>query len=236
MGAREQNPVLLWHIFKVKPIAALSILLCLITILACVLLERRRPHQRSDRFLIGVLGLLSVYQGLRILQASGIILISIGTTVDDVIELAITGFYLTAALMLRLSAVNHLDAESAMRLARAAPPRHARQGEPARDFILETIGWAMPRVSDGAFKLYAFLCLRAGHGSGHVSVGVHDMRLHLGKTVEDVDEHLAELEKAGAVIVTREGTSLNIELVNQNRHDPDAVADEIPKTSVSLPA
>jgi hypothetical protein len=224
----------LWHIFLVKPLAALSIVLCLTTILACVMLERRRPQQNTDRFLIGVLGLLSIYQGFRILQGVG--LLTIGTTMDDVIELSITAFYLMAALMLRLSSINHLEAELAMRLERAAPPRSSHHPEPARDFGLETISWAMPRVSDGAFKLYAFLCLRAGYANGRAPVGVEDIRVHLGKTKEEIETNLVELEKAGAVTVQRDGTSFNVEMVAQSRRSTAAVVEELPRTSVTLPA
>ena len=226
----------LWHIFRIKPFAAISILLCLTTILACFLLERRRPQQSSDRFLIGVLGLLSVYQGMRILQGVGLLSIAIGPTIDDAIELLITAFYLMAALMLRLSSVNHLEAESAIRLAHAAPPRSSRQLEPVRDFSLDSISWAMPRVSDGAFKLYAYLCLRAGYANGRVPVGVQDIRLQLGKTREELESCLFELQKAGAVAVNRDGGGLHIELMAQTRRAPAPIVEEIPRTIVTLTA
>jgi hypothetical protein len=227
--------VLLWHILRVKPFAGLSILLCLATIFSCFLLERRRPRQSSDRFLIAVLGLLSVYQGLRILHNAGLVSI-IGNTMDDAIEVVITTLYLGAALLLRWSAAKHLDAESAIRLARAAPPRSSQRMEPLRDFSLETISWAIPRVSDGAFKLYALLCLHAGYNAGRVPAGVQNICLQLGKTQEELDQFLGELQKAGAVQVSREGSSLNIELLAQNRRNSAPVLDEIPRTRIKLPA
>lgn len=225
----------LWHIFRVKPFAALSLLLCLATILACFLLERRRPQQRSDRLLIGALGLLSIYQGLRILEGAGIVSVSIGANMDDAIELAIAAFYLIAALMLRLSTINHLETESAIRLARAAPPRSSRP-EPALDFSLDAISWAMPHVSDGAFKLYAFLCLRAGHVRNHGPLGVEEIRLQLGKSQDQLKAHLSELEKAGAVSVNRQGNRLNVELVARSRRNSGPVADELPRSTVTLTA
>ena len=73
-----RKPLLyLWHIFTIKPLAAVSIVLCLATILSCVMLERKRPHQGADRFLIGFLGLLSVYQAIRILHAAGIVKLAV---------------------------------------------------------------------------------------------------------------------------------------------------------------
>ena len=107
----------LWHVFLIKPLAALSILICLATILSLFTLERRRPHQPADRFLIGFLGLLSVYQGLRILQSAGFVALSSNPQLDDAIELLVTVFYLLAALLLRFSSGSRLEAESALRLA-----------------------------------------------------------------------------------------------------------------------
>ena len=109
----------LWHLFLIKPFAALSILICMVTIFSLFSLERRRPHHKTDRFLIGFLGLLSVYQGMRILESAGLVTLSANAKLDDAIELMVTVFYLLAALLLRLSSVNRLDAESALRLARA---------------------------------------------------------------------------------------------------------------------
>ncbi|HUA87766.1 MAG TPA: hypothetical protein VMB85_28110 [Bryobacteraceae bacterium] len=225
----------LWHIFRVKPLAAMSLLLCLATILACFLLRRRRPQQRTDRFLIGVLGLLSIYQGLRILESAGVVPLSIGANMDDAIELAIAAFYLIAALMLRLSTVNHLEVESAMRLARAAPPRSSRP-EPAFDFSLDAISWALPQLSDGAFKLYAFLYLRAGHVRNRAPLGVEEIRLQLGKSQDQLNAHLTELEKAGAIAVNRQANSLNVEVLAHSRRNSGPIADELPRSAATLTA
>lgn len=203
----------LWHIFTIKPLAALSIVLCLVTMLSCVMLERKRPHHRADRFLIAFLGLLSCYQGMRILHAAGIVTLSVSGRLDDAIDLSVAVFILLATVMLRFSAVDHLEAESAMRLVRAAPPRsQLRNPEGERD--LARLLWALPRLSDGAFKLYAYLCLRQDANARPVSSAT-DVRLHLGKSKEEVDGYLAELESTGAVQVTREGASVGIAVVAQ---------------------
>lgn len=204
----------LWHIFTVKPLAALSVLLCLCTILSCVALERKRPTNRGDRFLIGFLGFLSVYQGLRVLQGAGIIALSANTRVDDAIEVAVTAFCLLATVMLRLSTIDHLDAESAMRLLRAAPPRsQLRNPETERD--LARLAWALPRLSDGAFRLYAYLCLRQDPASGRGAISSADVRLQLGKSKDELDRELAELERSGAVLVGRGGANVGITIVAQ---------------------
>ncbi len=204
----------LWHIFTIKPLAAVSIVLCLATILSCVMLERKRPHQGADRFLIGFLGLLSVYQAIRILHAAGIVKLAVNAKLDDAIDLSVAGFYLLATVILRFATVNHLDAESAMRLVRAAPPRsQLRNPEGERD--LARLSWALPRVSDGAFKLYAYLCLRQDPTSSAISSA--DVRLKLGKSKAELDRFLTELEEAGAVSITREGPNIGINIVAQPR-------------------
>ncbi len=232
----EGNVLFLWHIFLVKPFAALSIVVCLATIFSCFSIERRRPHQASDRFLIGVLGLLAVWQGMRILQVVGILPVSLGSTTDDVIELVITSFYLMASLMLRFSTVNHLDVESAMRLARAAPPRSSPQPEAVSKeaAAMDTLNWAIPRLSDGAFKLYALLCLQADVSTGRVPMSAQDVRTQLGKSKDDLDAHLYELERAGAVLVRRDGGRVNIELVAHTRKNYATGVEEVARASTTL--
>lgn len=204
----------LWHILMVKPLAGLSILLCLATILSCVILERKRPHHRTDRFLIGFLGLLSAYQGMRILQGAGLMTRSANSKLDDAIELAVTVFYLLATVVLRLSTMDHLDSESAIRLARAAPPRApSRNIEAERD--LARLTWALPRLSDSAFRLYAYLCLRQEQANGRGAISSADVRLQLGKAKDELDRDLAELEGSGAVNVLRDGANVGITIISQ---------------------
>jgi hypothetical protein len=208
--------VYLWHIFTVKPLAAVSIVLCLATILSCVMLERKRPQYRADRFLIAFLGLLSVYQGVRILHTAGIVRLSVNAKLDDAIDLSVAGFYLLGTVMLRIATVNHLDAESAIRLARAAPPR-SQLRNPEMELDLVRFAWALPRVSDGAFKLYAYLCLRQEPTSGWSALSSTEARLQLGTSTDDVDRYLLELETAGAVSVTREGPHVGVNIVTDPR-------------------
>jgi hypothetical protein len=208
--------VYLWHLFTIKPLEALSILLCLATILSCVALERKRPRRRSDRFLIACLGMLSIYQAIRILRTAGIVTLSVNSKLDDAIDLSIAGFYLVATVMLRFAGNHHMDAESAMRLVRAAPPR-APMRDPEMERDVDRLTWALPRVSDGAFKLYTYLCLRQDPSNRNAAICSTDIRVHLGKTREDLDQFLGELQQAGAVTVTRDGASVGIHIVAQPR-------------------
>ena len=140
--------------------------------------------------------------------------LAVNAKLDDAIDLSVAGFYLLATVILRFATVNHLDAESAMRLVRAAPPRsQLRNPEVERD--LERLSWALPRVSDGAFKLYAYLCLRQDQSKSSISSA--DVRLKLGKSKLELDGYLSELEEAGAVSIMREGPNVGINIVPQPR-------------------
>jgi len=206
----------LWHVFLIKPFAALSIIICLATIFSLFSLERRRPFYSTDRFLIAFLGLLSVYQGMRILQSAGLVNMSSNARVDDAIELIVTVLYLVAALLLRLSSVNRMDAESALRLQSAAPPRTSRPEAaieaPRPANPVEKLGWILPKVSDGAFKLYAYLSIQADSSKGLISVSEDELESHLGKSAGEIQGHLRELERVAAITVLRPGSTLTIDL------------------------
>lgn len=214
----------LWRVFLVKPFAAVAILLCLATIFSCFALNRRRPRKKVDRIMIGALGMLSIYQGLRILQGIGLVTVSMNPTVDDAIELLVTAFCLIGTLLLRLSGRDTLDVESAIRLANAAPPRSNHPFEKLRDgdrpndgAILENIAWALPELSDGAFKLYAYLCLRADPVTGRLSLKQGDLRLRIGTSGADPEDHFKELQAAGACTVQRNNSSFEVEICAPSR-------------------
>lgn len=220
----------LWHLFLIKPFAALSILICMVTIFSLFSLERRRPHHKTDRFLIGFLGLLSVYQGMRILESAGLVTLSANAKLDDAIELMVTVFYLLAALLLRLSSVNRLDAESALRLARAAPPRTSRPEaaiEAPRPVISpDKLAWVLPKVSDGAFKLYAYLLFHADPLRGRIAASGDDLAIQLGKSAEEILVYLRELERTAQISVLRSGGCLTIDLIPRSTAAPPA--EELP--------
>src|SRR5258706_539594 len=120
------NIVSIRHIFVFKPLVGIAILVCLGTILTLFKLNRHRPRNRSDQFLIAFLGLLTVYESLKLLKDAGVVALATSNALDDAIELLVAGSCLVAAMLLRMSRINHLELESAMRLARAAPPRLPR--------------------------------------------------------------------------------------------------------------
>jgi hypothetical protein len=209
--------VYLWRLFLIKPLAALSIIVCLVTIFACFRMERKRPQQKSDRFLIAFLGILAVYQGMRILQSAGVLAISMSTALDDAIELLIAMFYLVAAMLMRFSSVNRLDAESAFRLVHAAPPRLSPDVTsreipmPKNGLALDGLNWALPRLTDGAFKLYAYLYVHAD-AAGRASLQASDVQLRMKRSQKELEDYYSELERSGAATIRRESGHLEVEI------------------------
>lgn len=207
----------LWRLFLIKPLAALSIVVCLVTIFACFRLERKRPQQKTDRFLIAFLGILAVYQGMRILESAGVLAISISTSLDDAIELLVATFYLIATMLLRFSSVNRLDAESAFRLVRAAPPRLSPDVTsrdipiPKHGLAVDGLAWALPRLTDGAFKLYAYLYVNAD-AAGRATLQDREVQLRMKRSLPEIEAYYSELERNGAVTIHRESGRLEIEI------------------------
>jgi len=226
--------VFIRHIFVVKPMIALALLICLGTIIALFRLNRRRPHNRSDQFLIGFLGLLAIYEGLKLLKDSGIVALGVNSMFDDAIELIVASTCLIAAVMLRMSRINHLEVESAIRLARAAPPRLARPDASVAQketSILETLAWAVPRLSDGAYKLFVVLCLSWEPGSGRIPVAIADVQLRLGKSKEELDRCLKELQDSGVVALRRYGTTMDVEITGPAPRPPAPAPEQIAATA-----
>jgi hypothetical protein len=224
--------VYLWHVFLVKPLAALSILISLATIFSLFSLERRRPQHSSDRFLIAFLGLLSVYQAMRILESAGLVSLQSNAKLDDAIELIVTVFYLLAALLLRLSSMNRLDAESALRLARAAPPRTSRPEamETQRPLdAVEKLNWALPKVNDGAFRLYAYLLLHVDSNKGPITLNDSELKSLLGQSIEDIHGYLRELERLAAIsVIVKSDTGGGMTVDLNGRASTAPIQEELP--------
>jgi len=240
METQEADPsgrhtVYIRHIFALKPMAALALLICMGAIIALFRLNRRRPQQKGDRFLIAFLGLLTIYEALKLLKNSGFVSITMNSTLDDALELLVAATCLVSAIMLGMSRINYLDIESAVRLARAAPPRSAHPERlSARELsTLDTLTWSIPRLSDGAFKLLAVLCLRPEASNGRVPVGVTDIQLKLGKSKEELERYLVELQATGTITMQRHGETLDIEIVTQISRAPGGAADVPPAMALS---
>ncbi len=60
----------LWELIKANPVAGCSLLATLATLFWCLRLVRR-VHTKMERYMMGILGLIAMYQGLHILETTG---------------------------------------------------------------------------------------------------------------------------------------------------------------------
>ena len=106
------------QLLRANPLMALALLICLATILWCILLTRR---QRSglDKMLTGLLGLIATYQGLRILKDSGFAAFSHFRTMEGWVDLISACLYLIAALILKTSSIDRASTKLQLRLVEA---------------------------------------------------------------------------------------------------------------------
>lgn len=106
------------RIFDASPLMALALCISLATILWCILLARR---QRSglDKILTGLLGLIAIYEALRILKDSGIIIFPGIPRLEGWADFIIASLSLVAALILRVSSIDRATTKARLRLVEA---------------------------------------------------------------------------------------------------------------------
>jgi hypothetical protein len=170
------------RLFDVSPFLALSFCVCLGTLVWCIILLRRGCHHVADRFLIGFIGLLSVYQSVQILRRGGVLAIPHLRHFDEAVDLLVNSLYLLAALLLRISNRDRFAAIFRLRLAEAdAGPRlHGPLWEPQAGDpqVLEKIRSAAPLLSGNALKLYLYICFHADRLTGSLEVKEEEL-VHL---------------------------------------------------------
>jgi hypothetical protein len=66
---------------------------------------------------------------------------------------------------------------------------------------------ALTLLSDGAFKLYVYVCLRANRHTGCLDATLNELSRALGRTPEVITRDLGELEERAVCCVTRDGNS-----------------------------
>lgn len=105
-------------IFAASPLMALALCISLATILWCILLARR---QRSglDKVLTGLLGLIAIYEALRILKDSGMVSFPGVGQLDGLADFVIASLSLIAALILRVSSIDRATTKAQLRLVEA---------------------------------------------------------------------------------------------------------------------
>lgn len=123
------------EMFRLSIFSALTICVCLAAILWCLLLLPRlaRGH---DRFLVGFIGLIAVYQGLRLLKDAGVWKMPGSASLESFATFVVCSLYLVALFVLQIFGAEHRTAKVCLRLAEAnqLPVTAARtaQAEEAR--------------------------------------------------------------------------------------------------------
>jgi PAS domain-containing protein len=106
------------QLLRTNPLMALALLICLATILWCILLTRR---QRSglDKRLTGLLGLIATYEALRILKDSGLVTFPRFQTMEGWVDLISACLYLLAAVIMKTSSIDRATTKVHLRLVEA---------------------------------------------------------------------------------------------------------------------
>ena len=118
------------QIFQASPLMAIALCVCLGTILWCIMLTRRQQN-RLDRALTGLLGLIAIYEALRVLKDSG------GgffwhLRLDGWADFLVATLCLIAAIILKLSSLDRTSTKARLRLVEAneKPAEFTRAGLP----------------------------------------------------------------------------------------------------------
>jgi len=115
---RGSNSLSLAELLNANPLLALAFLTCLATILWCILLTRRQRNG-LDKLLTGLLGLIAIYQSLRILSDSGLATFARFRTLEGWVDLISACLYLLAAFILKTSSINRAATQVHLRLVEA---------------------------------------------------------------------------------------------------------------------
>jgi len=97
---------------------AIALCVCLATIMWCILLARRQKVG-LDRLLTALLGMIAIYEALRLLKDSGILLFPGIRKLDGWVDLIIASLYLIAALILKVSSSDRASTKVRLRLVEA---------------------------------------------------------------------------------------------------------------------
>ena len=95
-----------------------ALCVCLATIFWCIVILRRR-QKGPDRFLAVLIGAICVWQGIGLLRQAGLIAMPGSHVFHSFADLTVTGLYLIAVLILRISAVERKNAQVRLRIAEA---------------------------------------------------------------------------------------------------------------------
>ncbi len=110
------------QLLRANPLMAIALLICLATILWCILLTRRQRNG-LDKMLTGLLGLIAIYDALRILKDSGFSAFARFRTMEGWVDLISACLYLVAALILKTTSTERAATKVHLRLVEADEKR-----------------------------------------------------------------------------------------------------------------
>jgi hypothetical protein len=179
----------IFHVLRVSPFLGLALCVCLVTIGWCFLVLRNGLHHTVDRFMIGFIGLLSVYQGTQILKSVGLLQLSDSRALDNAVELVVTALYLAAGVLLKSSSRHRFAIMFQLRLAEAQPEcvqiaDASRQNDQliGLETQIDMLRSAGMLLSDNAFKVYTYIWLNADRTTGLLNGSEHDFMRLLSKS------------------------------------------------------
>lgn len=105
-------------ILKTAPLAAVALLITLGTIFWCLRLLRLQ-RTRLDRFLMGLLGLIATYQGLRLLRDAGFWSPVTPDKLNSFADVTVSILYLISTLILHLSSADRMNTRMRLRVVEA---------------------------------------------------------------------------------------------------------------------
>jgi PAS domain-containing protein len=106
------------QIFRASPLMAIALCVCLATIVWCILLAHRQKVG-LDRLLTALLGMIAIYEALRLLKDSGVILFPGIRKLDGWVDFIIASLYLIAAWILKASSSDRASTKVRLRLVEA---------------------------------------------------------------------------------------------------------------------
>ncbi len=106
------------QIFRASPLMGLALCICLTTIFWCFLMAKRQ-QVGLDKILTGVLGLIAIYEAIRVLKDAGVILFPGIQQLDGWVDFLIASMYLIAALILKVSSSERNSTKVRLRLVEA---------------------------------------------------------------------------------------------------------------------
>jgi len=110
--------VYLVQMFQASPLVGLALCICLATILWCILLTHHQTN-RLDRVLAGLLGMIAIYEALRVMKDAGFAMFSGFQHLDGWADFLIACMCLIAAMMLKLSSSDRSRTKVRLRLIEA---------------------------------------------------------------------------------------------------------------------